>query len=161
MRLEKYGPDDRALFDEMVFNEKTMGMNLGRVFTGEEADMFFMAMLEQNVSDLFLGYYKVFVSRADGEKYIGMGALSRNDEYDAVAIEYMLLPKFWRQGYGTELAGLLVTMAAGQRAKTGIIAITDPANEFSQRILLKNGFTFVKEFVNCDGGTAALYRLPV
>lgn len=41
LELEKYTANDYSLYSEVVFNEQTMTMNMGRVFTDEEASMFF------------------------------------------------------------------------------------------------------------------------
>ena len=57
--LEKYTERDFELYSELVFNEQVMNMNMGRVFTKEEADFFFKAILELNVNSSCLGYYKV------------------------------------------------------------------------------------------------------
>lgn len=161
MKLEKYDEADEALYSRLVFNEETMKMNLGRVFTEEEARMFFRAVLELNAAESSLGYYKVLISREGKIAYIGMGAISHNEEYDALEIEYMLLPEYWNQGYGTELAEILIKMASDAHIASGIIAITDPANRYSQRILVKNGFEFVKRYLNSDGELANLYRREV
>lgn len=45
---------------------------------------------------------------------------------------------------------------AGQKADA--IAITDPANVYSQRILRRFGFMLIKQFTNDDGEPAVLYR---
>ena len=73
----------------------------------------------------------------------------------------MLLPEYWNQGYGTELVEILIKMASDAHIASGIIAITDPANSYSQRILAKNGFEFVKRYLNSDGELADLYRRAV
>ena len=157
MKLEKYDETDEALYSRLVFNEETMKMNLGRVFTEEEAQMFFRAVLEMNATESCLGYYKVLISREGKITYIGMGAINYNEEYEAVEIEYMLLPEYWNQGYGTELVEILIKMVSDARVSSSIIAISDPANSYSQRILVKKGFEFVKRYLNSDGELADLY----
>ena len=154
MRLEKYCKEDRDLYEQVVFNEKTMAMNLGRIFTDEEADFFFQAISEQNEARTEYGFYKALTDKEDGEKYIGMGAINQNDEYEAPEIEYMLLPQFWNKGYGTELVKLLMHMV---KDSPKIIAITDPKNVYSRRILLKQGFESVKTYQNDDGDPAELF----
>ena len=157
MKLEKYDETDEDLYSRLVFNEETMKMNLGRVFTEEEAQMFFRAVLEMNATESCLGYYKVLISREGKITYIGMGAINYNEEYEAVEIEYMLLPEYWNQGYGTELVEILIKMVSDARVSSSIIAISDPANSYSQRILVKKGFEFVKRYLNSDGELADLY----
>lgn len=157
MRLEKYGRADEPLYGLLVFNEETMKMNLGRVFTDGEARMFFRAVLETNESEPSLGFYKVYIDHDGRETYVGMGAVTRNDEYDAAEIEYMLLPQYWHRGYGTELAGRLVRLASDTGVFSRIVAITDPSNRVSRKILDRHGFRFVKRYVNGDGEPAELY----
>lgn len=156
MRLEPYAKDDKALYDTLVFNEEAMRMNYGRTFTEAEADLLFSAMLETNAEGPF-GFYKVLVSEADGETYIGMGALNRNEE-GAFEIEYILLPEYWNRGYGTALAGMLLNMAKASGLSETVEAITDPGNIYSKRILLQAGFVLGKQFTNDDGAPAELYR---
>lgn len=156
MRLEKYSDNDKALYEQLVFNEETMGMNLGRTFTEEEAAFFFQAVLDQNIEENEFGFYKVFIDALDKEEYIGMGAITSNDEYDAPEIEYMLLPQFWNKGYGTKLVEILLNMV---KESSMIVAITDPKNTYSRKILLKKGFESVKQYQNDDGETAELFLM--
>ena len=158
MRLEKYNESDKQLYTQLVFNEDIMKMNLGRVFTAEEAEMAFQMVIMQNASESQLGVYKVFICEAGEEEYIGMGALCLNEEYSAVEIEFMILPQYWNHGYGTILVRNLTDIAAASEADTQVIAITDPSNVFSQKTLQRNGFSFVKQYLNEDGEMAMLYQ---
>ena len=156
MKLVKFGSDDRALWERLVFNEEAMRQNYGRTFTAAEADLLFSAMLEANETGPF-GFYKVTVPAADGETYIGMGALNRNED-GAFEIEYMLLPRFWNRGYGTALVETLLQMAEASGPNQTVEAITDPDNTYSKRILEHAGFVLVKQYRNDEGEPAELYR---
>lgn len=153
LTLEKYTENDYPLYAQLVFNEQAMNRNLGRVFTEEEADLFFRMVLRCNAESPDWGFYKVFFGKA----YIGMGALTPNDDYNAVEIEYMLLPDYWNQGHGTELVRLLLQKAKNAYPEADIAAITDPANTYSKRILQRAGFDLVKQYINDDGEPAELY----
>ena len=153
MRLEKYGAEDRALYETLVFNEDVMRQNYGRTFTAEEANFLFSAMLEANDEPGPLGFYKAYV----GDDFVGIGALNQNDA-GALEIEYMLLPAFWRQGYGTALAKMLLRLAAESGLSETVEAITDQLNAPSKRILEKTGFAWVKRYENDDGDPVELYR---
>ena len=157
LTLKKYTENDYDLYAKLVFNEQTMKMNLGRVFTDEEATMFFQMVLSCNAASPDLGFYQVLAGQGGEGEYIGMGALNWNDDYNAVEIEYMLLPSFWHQGYGTELVALLLQKASEAHRGADVVAITDPANVYSKRILKSAGFAFVKQYVNDDGEPAELY----
>lgn len=101
--LEKYSEEDFPLYAQLVYNEQAMNMNLGRVFTPDEAESFFQMMLACNSSGSTQGFYKVLLRQGEKTEYIGMGAMNWNDEYNAVEIEYMLLPEYWNHGYGRAL----------------------------------------------------------
>ena len=157
--LEKYTAEDYDLYSELVFNEQTMRMNMGRIFIEEEANMFFQVILSCNAENNDYGFYKVFSQHDNEREYIGLGALTWNDDYNAVEIEYMLLPQHWNKGYGTALANLLLQKTRKVQNDEDIIAITDPENTFSKRILQRIGFELVKQYVNDDGELAELYKL--
>ena len=157
LRVEKFTEDDYPLYSRLVFNEQTMRMNLGRVFTEEEARLFFQAVLSCNAANPDRGFFKVFAEQGQAIEYIGIGALTWNDDYNTIEIEYMLLPQYWHQGYGTELVKLLLQSVSEADQKTDVVAITDPANTYSKRILQHARFQFVKQYVNPDGEPAELY----
>ena len=157
--LERYTAEDYNLYSQMVFNEQIMNMNMGRVFTDEEASMFFQVILSCNAQNNEYGFYKVYSVHNNDREYIGMGALTWNDDCNAVEIEYMLLPQQWNKGYGTALVKLLVQKAKESKKGVDIVAITDPTNIYSKRILRHASFELVKQYVNDDGELAELYKL--
>ena len=161
MTLEKFKKADEALYRQLVFNVQAMEMNLGRIFTEEEAEAFFQAMLEINASGSCTGFYKVFVPQEEDVSYIGMGAITINEEYGTAELEYMLLPQFWNQGYGTELVSTLLRMTKDSGLFSRVIAITDPANQYSRRILRKNGFELSERLANDDGEPVELYSKQI
>ncbi len=156
--FEKYAKEDRALYESLVFDEAVMKMNYGRVFTKEEADFLFRHIVEHNSLHANGGYYKVFSQ--EHNCYIGYGALAVDDETRTVEVEYMVLPKFWRCGFGTKILLHLLALCR----KTGVQkveAITDPGNGASRRILEKAAFSLEKEYLNDDGDPAVLYGLTL
>ena len=152
LRLSKFEPQDRPLYERLAYDPEVMEMNLGRVFTPEEAQMVFEMILALNEQS-GVGYYKVY----SGDEHIGLGALNPSDEEGAVEIEYMLLPAHWGKGHGTGLVKQLLEMAKVEGYSTAV-AITDPANLRSKRILDKCGFAMVERYLNEDGEEADKYR---
>lgn len=152
MRLEKYTSEDVELYERLVFNEKTMSLNYGRVFTKEEADMLFRYIISSNADDGITGYYKVYA-----DEYIGLGALTFDEGSGDLEIEYMLLPEYWGYGHGSELVGILTKMAEKSGLSSSVSAITDPTNERSVKILLKNGYRLIRSYINEDGEPAEVY----
>ena len=73
---------------------------------------------------------------------IAVGSVRRHSDQPSVAtIGYSVLPAFWGQGFGTELAALLVDFATGALGVSEIRATTLDGNPASARVLEKLGFT--------------------
>ncbi len=154
LSLTKFRAEDAPLYASLVFNEAVMTMNMGRVFTREEADFFFDAIIGMNDTDGIAGYYKVLL---DGT-FIGMFGISGNED-GSMEIEYMLLPEYWGKGYATKLVRAQINRILDRCPDKKIQAITDPHNIGSIKVLERNGFAKVMDFVNEDGENASLYAL--
>lgn len=82
--------------------------------------------------------------RADG-KLIALGSVRRHTELPgAAAIGYSVLPAFWGQGFGTEVAALLVEFATGTLGVSEVRATTLDDNPASVRVLEKLGFAVLE-----------------
>jgi len=76
---------------------------------------------------------------------VGLGSVRRHTEGPGVAtIGYSVLPAFWGQGFGTELAALLVGFATGTLGALEVRATTLEDNLASARVLVKLGFTVLE-----------------
>jgi len=75
---------------------------------------------------------------------IGMCGLIKRNGLDDVDIGYAFLPKFWSKGYAVESALAVKIYAKDVIGLNRIVAITDPANEGSIRVLEKIGLRFEK-----------------
>lgn len=80
---------------------------------------------------------------ATGET-IGMCGLIKRDALEDVDIGYAFLPKFWSQGYAIEAAQGVMKFAKEVLGLKRVVAIVDPANVGSVRVLEKLGMTFEK-----------------
>jgi [ribosomal protein S5]-alanine N-acetyltransferase len=82
--------------------------------------------------------------QTDG-RLIGLGSVRAHTDLPGVAtIGYSVLPASWGQGYGTELAALLVEFAAGTLGVSEVRATTLDGNPASARVLGKLGFRVVQ-----------------
>jgi ribosomal-protein-alanine N-acetyltransferase len=80
------------------------------------------------------------VLAADG-RLIALGIVrQRAERPDEATIGYSVLPAFWGQGLGTELAALLVTFATATLGVSEVRATTLEDHHASARILQKLGF---------------------
>jgi RimJ/RimL family protein N-acetyltransferase len=69
---------------------------------------------------------------------------------------YRLVPEARRKGYATEAGRALLTVA-GETFRGELMAIIDPRNRSSMRVIIKLGFTFWKE-ASVEGYRDNLYR---
>jgi RimJ/RimL family protein N-acetyltransferase len=88
------------------------------------------------------GLYLV-VLKETGES-IGMCGLIRRDGLEDVDIGYALLPRFWSKGYASEAARAVKGYAKDVVGLKRMVAIVDPANEGSIRVLEKLGLHYEK-----------------
>ena len=157
--FEKFcSQDDFLDYWELVSNEQAMEMN-GRILTKEEAKQLFEYVLQINQKNEIYGYFKVF--KEDTKDFMGLGAAVINDNLTQAEIEYMLLPQYWGNKYGSEIVDRLLSKTAEIDTIQQVIAITDPTNVASQKILLKQGFSSHKIYEVDDGSLAEIFTKTV
>lgn len=139
--LRPFSADDAEFILELV-NEPSFIQNIGDrgVRTLENARGYIMngpvASYAKNGFGLFL------VALKESNQSIGMCGLIKRDTLDDVDIGYAFLPKFWGKGYAVEAALAVKAYAKDAIGLKRIVAITDPANEGSIRVLEKIGFRY-------------------
>ena len=57
-------------------------------------------------------------------------------------IGYALLPEFWAKGYAAESAAAVIEYATTSLGSSKVLAITNPENDASIRVLKKLGFKY-------------------
>ena len=75
---------------------------------------------------------------------IGMCGLIRRDALEDVDVGYAFLPRFWGKGYASEAVNGTLKFAKSSARLTRVVAIVDPNNQGSIRVLEKAGFQFEK-----------------
>jgi RimJ/RimL family protein N-acetyltransferase len=88
------------------------------------------------------GLYRV-QTRQDGQT-VGMCGLVNRPTLDDVDLGYALLPQFCGQGYAVEAGAAVLADARERLGLERIVAIVDPRNGASIRVLEKLGFGFEK-----------------
>lgn len=73
---------------------------------------------------------------------IGICGLIKREVLEDVDIGYALLPEFWSQGYALESASGVMTYAGTQLGLDRVVAVVNPTNTSSIRLLEKMGFQF-------------------
>ena len=81
------------------------------------------------------------ILKATGEP-IGMCGLIKRDALEDVDIGYAYLPRYWSKGYAIEAALAMKSYAKEAYHLNRLVAIVDPANTGSIRVLEKLGMKF-------------------
>ena len=137
--LEKFTPEDFDKYYELVSNEEVMAMITERAIPLDEATRNYNVLLSNNELHKSFGNFKVmeFITN----KFIGSALLKVKEKSSREAeLGYMLLPSYWGKGIGSEVAKLLIEKVKEERQLNKIIAIIDPNNIPSRKILINNGF---------------------
>jgi ribosomal-protein-alanine N-acetyltransferase len=143
MVLRAMSFEDAAFILELL-NEPSFIQNIGdrKVRSLEDARSYIrngpMASYERHGFGLYLMEMKAT------HEPMGMCGLIKRDTLEDVDIGYALLPRFWSQGYAVEAAQAMKDYARDVIGLKRLVAITDPANQSSIRVLEKIGFRFVK-----------------
>lgn len=90
------------------------------------------------------GFGLYLVELKETGEAIGMCGLIKRDTLDDVDIGYAFLPNFWFKGYAVEAALAVKQYAGDIVGLQRIVAITDPHNAGSIRVLEKIGMKFEK-----------------
>ncbi|MGO4291713.1 GNAT family N-acetyltransferase [Chitinophaga sp. RAB17] len=88
------------------------------------------------------------IFNAANNDFMGMG-LARNfvDVPGQLEIGYTLSPKYWGKGIGTEVSRALVDYCFTNTSADEVVAVTDPDNIGSQKVLEKTGFKRLSNLV--------------
>lgn len=141
--LRELTPDDAEFIFELL-NEPSFIQNIGdrNIRTLDDARAYIVNGPVASYAKNGFGLYLV-VLRETGES-IGMCGLIRRDGLEDVDIGYALLPRFWSRGYAVEAARATKAYAKEVIGLKRIVAIVDPANEGSIRVLEKIGLRYEK-----------------
>lgn len=93
-----------------------------------------MASYEQNGFGLYL------VELRESRTPIGMCGLLKRKELADVDIGFAFLPEFWKQGFAFEAAKAVMDYSQQQLKLKRVVAITNPDNESSIKLLERMGF---------------------
>ena len=141
--LRQLSTDDAAFILELV-NEPSFIQNIGDrgVRTLEDARSYILRVAISSYEKNGFGLY--LVELKDSEESIGMCGLIKRDGLEDVDIGYAFLPRFWLRGYAVEAAAAVKNYARDVLGLRRLVAITDPANQGSIRVLEKIGLKYEK-----------------
>lgn len=132
---------DDAPFILALLNEPSFLRYIGDrgVRTEDDARAYLAAGPLQSYEDHGFGLYLVTLA-SDGTP-IGMCGLLRRQTLDDVDLGFALIPAFCGAGYAREAGAAMLAHARADLALTRVVAIVQPANEASIRVLEALGFS--------------------
>ncbi len=146
-KVRKLVLQDFNAFHEMHNNLQVMQYVRGKAMTYEENKKE-LPMLIEKYQDPNNDFWIYAIERKEDGNFVGTVALVK-DEQEEDEIGYRLLEKYWKKGYGFEIAEGLVSYCR-EIGKTQLIANVVHKNEASTKIIRKLGFQFVQDFVSDD-----------
>jgi RimJ/RimL family protein N-acetyltransferase len=90
------------------------------------------------------GFGLYLVVRKESNESLGMCGLIKRDALDDVDVGYAFLPRYWSKGYAIESVLAVMAYAKNIVRLPRVVAIVDPANQGSIRVLEKAGLRFEK-----------------
>lgn len=142
LTLRQFTAEDAPFILELV-NEPSFIQNIGDRNVRSLADAVKYIEAGPVISYARNGFGLYLVQLKESGESIGMCGLIKRAALEDVDIGYAFLPKFWSKGYAVESA-LAVKEQARSLGLRRLVAIVDPANIGSIRVLEKLGLTFEK-----------------
>jgi RimJ/RimL family protein N-acetyltransferase len=152
--LRHFNPDD-APFILALLNEPSFLANIGdkKVRTLEDARQYIANGPVATYARHGFGLYQVELK--DTHTPIGMCGLLKREELPHPDIGFAFLPDFWNKGFAYEAAAAVLKDARARLHLDGLLAIVNPDNDASIKLLEKLGFNFEQM-----KGDVKLYALP-
>src|SRR5258707_2951098 len=141
--LRRLSVDD-AGFILRLLNEPSFIQNIGdrNVRTIEEARAYILNGPAASYKTHGFGLW--MVETKDAGTHIGICGLLKREVLEDVDIGYALLAELWSMGYALESASGVLAVAREKLGLNRVVAVVDPENQSSIRLLEKLGFQFEK-----------------
>lgn len=141
--LRKLTTEDAEFMFELL-NDPSFIRNIGdrHIRTLDDACAYILNGPVKSYEKNGFGLYLIVLKET--HESIGMCGLIRRETLEDVDIGYAFLPRFWSKGYAIEAARAAKAYAKDVVGLKRIVAIVDPANEPSIRVLEKLGLRYEK-----------------
>ena len=151
LRLRELTAED-AGFMLKLLNEPSFIRNIGDrgVRTLEEARSYMSSRIAASYEEHGFGLW--LVEEHETGAAAGVCGLLKREWLDDVDLGYALLPEHWSKGYATEAASATVAYAREGLGLARVVAITDPDNQSSIRLLERIGFSYERMVSQTGGG---------
>ena len=132
---------DLPVYLRMAMDENVMMYITGKSLSAHDAKLRLKTMVDTNAEIPGIGFYMAF-ERNSGD-FIGLGKLVVIHDSTA-EIGYSLLPQFWGRKYASEIAGFFIDYAHSLLNIKDIVALVNPGNAASKKLLANFGFKWME-----------------
>jgi [ribosomal protein S5]-alanine N-acetyltransferase len=157
LNYTRLGTADLENYMSLVTNQDVMKYITYFALTPENGKLRFEKAVEINEKYPEIGYYSVRMKEGDG--FIGLVKLIHLAD-DQAEIGYMLLPAYWGKQFATEMVTHFVAYARKVKGIGELIAVVDPENAASIKVLKKCSFYLFKSDL-IDNLPADYYMLDI
>jgi RimJ/RimL family protein N-acetyltransferase len=151
LRLRRLEVDD-ADFILRLLNEPSFLQNIGDkgVRTRDDARLYILNGPVASYEKFGFGLYLVELRESGAP--VGMCGLLKRDVLEDVDIGYALIPEFWSKGYAVESVTAVMSYASKVLGLKRVVAVVNPDNQSSIRLLERIGLRFERMVRLSDGG---------
>ena len=110
--------------------------------TFEQTQAYLRSILDDYEQDPTTGRW--IVSERTGQDFVGVALLKKLEGTDEDEIGYRFFQDAWGKGYATEVMQALIGYAFRQLRRPRVVAVANPANRASWRVMEKCGLHFVR-----------------
>jgi len=141
LRLRRLSVDD-AEFILRLLTEPSFIQNIGDrgVRTIEDAREYVLKGPIASYEKFGFGLW--LVAEKESEAPVGICGLLKREVFEHIDIGYALLPEFWSRGYALESASAVMSYARETLGAKRVLAVVNPDNQSSIRLLEKMGFQY-------------------
>jgi [ribosomal protein S5]-alanine N-acetyltransferase len=129
------------IYNYIYSDERVMNFISGGVLTKDMTLNKLKILIEQFKTDKF-GFLAVL---NDNKEFIGIGGLKKLDNTNEIELGYILKYDSWGNGYATEIAIFFVNYGFNILNLTKIVAIVNPLNIKSIKVIQKLNFMFLSQ----------------
>jgi ribosomal-protein-alanine N-acetyltransferase len=141
LNLRKLSKSDAGFIFELL-NEPSFLQNIGDKGVRNNDDAIQYILTGPIDSYERYGFGQWLVELKDSGEPIGMCGLMKKDALPDADIGFAFLPRFWSKGYAVEAATAVMAYGSRDLGLRRIVAVVNPDNEGSIRVLEKIGLKF-------------------
>jgi ribosomal-protein-alanine N-acetyltransferase len=152
--LRKLKKSDLEDYYQLVGDDAVMAFITGTAYNFQEAENELNRLVDNNRQD-----FNVWAAEDENNHFVGIGMLQQADDKSA-NIGYRVLRKYWRLGFGLQIAKCLIQKARQNKLRT-IYAEVEMENHASLKILEKLDFEEIEIRTNEMGNEIGLFCLKL